>query len=126
MDEDRLSPQLGRLIDEAKGAAKALGVGAPGVEGVALLSDEGEIYTGAALASASCTAAHLAVEAAEEAGVDEILAAAVATPFDATDTTAMSVAAYERLAGLDPELPVVIKQHGRWVMLAVDRLTPSS
>ena len=37
MDEDRLSPDLGRLIDQAKGAARLLGVEHPAIEAVALL-----------------------------------------------------------------------------------------
>ena len=35
-------------------------------------------------------------------------------------------ATYERLVGLDPELPLVLKQHGRWVMLPANKVTPTS
>lgn len=126
MDEDRLSPQLGRLIDEAKRAAIALGVESSGVEGCALLCDEGEICAGAALAPAPQSAAHLALEAARQAGAGEILAAAVAAPYNTADTVTVSLVTYERLAGLDPELPLVLKQHGRWVMLPADKVTPAS
>jgi len=126
VDEDRLSPQLGRLIDEAKSAARALGVDSPSAEGCALLCDEGDIYVGAALAPASESAAHLALEAADRAGAGEILAAAVAAPYDTADTVAVSMVTYERLVGLDPELPLVLKQHGRWVMLPADKATPAS
>ena len=49
MDEDRLSPDLGRLIDQAKDAAALLGLQDPLIETVALLTDGGDIYTGATL-----------------------------------------------------------------------------
>ncbi len=138
MDEDRLSPDLGRLIDQAKAAGRLLGVEDPAIEAVALLSEEGEIFSGATLhygehpdlgAAAAGTlrsAAHLALERAQEAGAGEILAAVVAAPFSLTDTVLPSVSTYERLVGLDPELPLVIKQHGRWVMLAADKVNPAS
>jgi hypothetical protein len=126
VDEDRLSPELGRLIDEAKAAARALGVDSAAAEGVALLSDEGDIYVGAAQAPASPSAAHQALERAQEAGAGEILAAAVAAPYDPADTVVASVASYERLVGLDPDLPLVVKRHGRWVMLPASELTPVS
>ena len=126
MDEDRLSPELGRLIDEAKTAARALGIADAAVEGVALLCDQGDIHTGAAMNSAAESAAHLAVERSEEAGAGEVLAAAIASPYDTRSTVAPSVTAYERLVELDPDLPLVVKRHGRWVMLAASRVTPSS
>ncbi len=127
MDEDRLSPDLGRLIDQAKAVARALGIESPLVEGVALLSDEGNIYGGAVEGpTAPLSAAHLALERAQKKGDSEILAAAVAAPYDPADTVAPSVAAYERLVGLDPDLPLVVKQHGRWVMLAASKVTPAS
>jgi hypothetical protein len=137
MDEDRLSPDIGRLIDEAKSAAELLGLADPATETVALLSEGGDIYTGATLqrgdpvdpsAGPGVTlrsAAHLALERAQQAGAGDILAAAVAAPYSAADTVLPSVATYERLVGLDPELPLVIKQHGRWVMLAVSKVTPA-
>ncbi len=138
MDEDRLSPDLGRLIDQAKAAARLLGVEAPAIEAVALLSEEGEIFCGATLHSGEQpdptagapmnprSAAHLALERAREAGAGEILAAAVAAPYRLADTVSPSAAVYERLVGLDPELPLVLKQHGRWVMIAADKVTPAS
>jgi hypothetical protein len=137
MDEDRLSPDLGRLIDQAKGAAELLGLTDPAIETVALLSDSGDIYTGATLHRGEQvdpsagpgvnprSAAHLALERAQEAGAGEILAAAVAAPYRLADTVLPSAASYERLVALDPELPLVIKQHGRWVMLAANKVTPA-
>ena len=137
MDEDRLSPELGRLIDQAKAAARLLGVEDPAIEAVALLTDEGDIYTGATLgrgtadpaagtALAPQSAAHLALERARAAGADEILAAAVAAPYRTEETVMPSTATYERLVGLDPGLPLVLKQHGRWVMLSADKVSPAS
>jgi hypothetical protein len=138
MDEDRLSPDLGRLIDQAKDAAKLLGLQDPTIETVALLTDGGDIYTGATLhcgelvdpkagsAAPPRSAAHLAVERAQEASAGEILAAAVAAPYSVADTVLPSVGTYERLVGLDPELPLVIKQHGRWVMLPANKVSPAS
>ena len=126
MDEDRLSPDLGRLIDQAKAAARSLGGEDPAIEAVALLTDGGEIYTGATLGAPPLSAAHLALERAREARAGEVLAAAIAAPYDPAETVLPSVATYERLAGLDPELPLVLKQHGRWVMLGADKVTPTS
>lgn len=137
MDEAHLSPDLGRMIDEAKTAARSLGIEDPAVEGVALLVEEGDIYTGAGLmsggravadhmAAPSHSGASLALQRAQEAGAGEILAAAVAAPFDTSETVVPGVESYERLAGLDPELPLVIKQHGRWVMVAVSSVRPAS
>jgi hypothetical protein len=138
MDEDRLSPDLGRLIDQAKGAARLLGIEDAAIEAVALLTDGGDIYTGAALhygapvdptadpGATPRSAAQLALERVQEAGAGEVLAAAIAAPFDPADTVLPSLATYERLVGLDPELPLVFKQHGRWVMLGADKVTPAS
>ena len=126
MDEDRLSPELGRLIDEAKTAARTLDAADPAAEGVALLCDQGDIYTGAAVDPASHSAAHLALEKSAEAGAGEVLAAAIAAPYDTRDSVTPSAAVYERLVELDPDLPLVVKRHGRWVMLPASRVTPSS
>ncbi len=137
MDEDRLSPDLGRLIDQAKAAARLFGLEDPAIEAVALLTDEGDIYTGATLhygasldpaagpGATPRSAAHLALERAQEAGAGEFLAAAVAAPYDPADTVPPSVATYEFLVGLDPELPLVLKKRGRWVMLGADKVTPA-
>jgi hypothetical protein len=136
MDEDRLSPDLGRLIDQAKAAARLFCLEDPTIEAVALLTDGGDIYTGATLNYGASldlaagsdetprSAAHLALERAQEAGAGEFLAAAVAAPYDPADTVPPSVATYERLVGLDPELPLVLKQQGRWVMVGADKVTP--
>jgi len=138
MDEDRLTPALGRLIDQAKGAGRQLGGEDQAIEAVALLTDDGDIYSGATLpcgdqvdpAAASGvpprSAAHLALERARAARAGEVLAAAVAAPYSSAETVLPTVATYERLVGLDPQLPLVIKQHGRWVMLPADKVSPAS
>jgi hypothetical protein len=141
LDEDRLSPELGRLIDEAKAAARLLGVEAPAIEAVALLTESGDIYSGATLhygepvapgptgdgaGATPRSAAHLALERAQEAGAGEILAAAVTAPFSGSETAPPTPQSYERLAAIDPELPLIIKQYGRWVMLPASRVVPAS
>jgi hypothetical protein len=127
MDEDRLSPELGRLIDRAKAAVSALGVDIPDAEGVALLTGGGTVHCGAAAPAcqASVSAAQLALERALSAGDAEVLAAAVAAPFDPADTVMPTPGSYACLADLDPELPLVVKQDGRWVMLAASKVNPS-
>jgi hypothetical protein len=127
MDEDRLSPQLGRLIDEAKAAARLLGATGPEVEGVALLTGEGTVHCGAVTeASAEAgSAAQAALDRARSAGHEEILAAAVAAPFATADTVLPSAESHRCLAGVDPELLLVIKQQGRWVMLPASKVNPA-
>jgi hypothetical protein len=125
MDEDRLSRELGRLIDEAKAAARSLGVDDPAAEGVAVLTEEGTVHCGAGIRGAgSRGAAALALESARAAGHGEILAAAVAVPGDATETVLPSAESYRCLVGLDSELPLVFKQFGRWVVLPVSTVGP--
>lgn len=141
MDEDRLSPELGRLIDEAKAAALLLGADAPNAEGVALLADGRKIHSGGTadspglarvgLAGADperppVSAAELALRCARTAGDEEILAAAVACPGDAAETVPPSAESHRCLMGIDPELPLVFKQQGRWVVLPVLQVHPSS
>jgi hypothetical protein len=130
VDEDRLSPQLGRLIDEAKTAAAALGVATAEAEGVALLTEDGAVHSGAGGRSrgaaaaegnipgrASLSAAGLALQNARATGDREILAAAVAAPCDSSETVLPGMESYKCLVEVDPEMPLVLKQHGRWVVL---------
>jgi hypothetical protein len=127
MDEDRLSPELGRLIDEAKAAARLLGPDTLQAEGVALLTGGGTIHSGAATPGAPpLSAAELAVARAHEAGDEEILAAAVAVPGDAGETVPPSAASHECLLRIDPELPLVVKRQGRWVALPASQVRPCS
>lgn len=127
MDEDQLSPQLGRLIDEAKAVARMLGITTPDAEGVALLTGKGTIHCGARAGATEegGSAAGSALERARAAGDDEILAAAVAAPFHSGETVLPSAESCRCLAGIDPELPLVIKQHGRWIMIPASRVHAS-
>lgn len=128
--EDRLSPDLGRLIDEAKVAARALGREAAEVEGVAVLVENGEIYSGASNdrngEETGAEAAEQALRRAEAAGPAEVLAAAVAAPFDTAETVSPSVGTHGRLSEIDPELPLIFKKHGRWVILPASEISPQS
>jgi hypothetical protein len=127
MDEDRLSPQLGRLIDEAKAEARLLDIASPDAEGVALLTGSGAIHRGAVTGGSAevGSAAGSALARAQAAGDAEIIAAAVAAPFHPGETVLPSAESRRCLAGIDPELPLVIKQHGRWVMLPASKVGPS-
>ncbi len=125
MDEDRLSPQLGRLIDEAKAAARRADAAAPRAEGVALLAEDGSVYTGhpgAGHESPRSSAAEAARASADRAGCKEIVAAAVAVANDPADTVLPSAECRLSLAGINPDLSLVVKQHGRWVLLALSDL----
>ena len=145
MDEDRLSPELGRLIDEAKAVARMAGGDAEKAEGVALLVDGGIVHSGATVYSGGpargagpaltdlpgtdsgkppLSAAELALSRARTAGGAEILAAAVAAPNDPGETVLPSAESYQCLVGIDPELPLVLKQQGRWVVLPVSQVHP--
>jgi hypothetical protein len=113
MDEDLLSPQMGRLIDQAKAAALKIDPAVSGAEGVALLAGDGSVYSGAV---------DTALAAARQAGVAEILAAAVAVAADQDGTNFPSRGCRRSLAAIDPELPVVVKERGRWVLRLLSHL----
>jgi hypothetical protein len=159
MYEDRLSPELGRLIDEAKAAARLLGADTLKAEGVALLTGGGTIHSGATTPGAGAgqgaagahgagaasgtgagpidppgagagrpplSAAELALGRARKAGDDEILAAAVAVPGAPAETVLPSAESHRCLMGIDPELPLVVKRQGRWVVLPASQVRPPS
>ncbi|NLV71172.1 MAG: hypothetical protein GXY46_01005 [Actinobacteria bacterium] len=120
MDEARLTPQMGRLIDSAKAAAARAGCPGSRAEGVALLAGDGAIYDGCAVAdptSEHTSAAEGALEAAQQAGCVDILAAAVAVANDPAGTALPGAASRRVLAGIAGDLPLVVKQRGRWVMM---------
>ena len=128
MDEDRLSPRLGRLIDEAKAAAWRAGPEVARAEGVALLTTADSVHVGYSDGEAgSCpvSAAGMALAAAQEAGGEGILAAAVAVPSDSSGTVPPCQESLRILAGLDPDLQIVFKQRGRWVMLPLSEIAPA-
>jgi hypothetical protein len=125
MDEDRLSPQLGRLIDEAKSAARRAALVGTKAEGVALLAGDGSIYsghTGADPVSPLSSAADVALASARRAGQEEVLAAALAVANDPAETVFPSAESRSCLAGIDLDLPLVIKQQGRWMMRPLSQL----
>ena len=130
MAEDRLSPDLGRLIDRAKVAVGLLGTESVEAEGVALLVESGDIYSGAtddrSGQGGEAGAVRRAQKQAEAAGPSEVLAAAVAAPFDQSETVLPSAESHRLLAEIDPELPLIVKKHGRWVMLPASQVGPGS
>ena len=127
MHEDQLSPQLGRLIDAAKAAAARVGSGVQRAEGVALLTGNETVHTGWAVADPASplpSAADVALASVRRACDDDVLAAAVAVANDLAETTLLSLECYRCLVAIDRELPLVIKQQGRWVVLSLSRLSP--
>jgi hypothetical protein len=124
MDEDRLTPQMGRLIDRAKDAALRVTSPGPRAEGIALLVGDGTVYAGYAgedPALPQASAAENALASAQRAGCGEILAAAVAVANDPAETIFLSGGSRAVLAGIDPDLPLVVKQRGRWVLLLLSQ-----
>jgi len=142
MDEDHLSPELGRLIDAAKAAARAAaagttaagkpaGTGAPvtggteqhgapwptRAEGWALLAADGRIHAGPDAAAVLADV--------QAAGAPQLLAAAFAVAGESADTLLPSGDRRWALAGLDPELPVVVKYLGRWVVVTLAEILPA-
>lgn len=120
MDEDRLTPGLGRLIDAAKSAAGAQRTGGQLVgrsEGWAVLGRDGEAYTGPDLAAAvaAATEARTQPEAAAFAVVGE------------PGETLLPVGSWRTGAeDADPDLPVVVKYLGRWVLVTLGELPEGS
>ncbi len=119
MHEDRLSPPLGRLIDAVRTAlADVPGEGTP-LEAVALLMDDGTILAKASAVdpeTGCCAAAESVLEICGKSTFGGIDAAAVAvgTGADNVVPCARCRAALERV---DADLPLVVKQLGRWVLL---------
>jgi len=124
--EDRLNPRLGRLIDMAKAASLRAGAEASVAEGVALLTESESIYVGHAGGDADrpgASAAEAALAAARQADGEKIVAAAVAVANDRSATVMPSQESRRCLAGLDPDLPLVVKQRGRWVLILLSELS---
>jgi hypothetical protein len=137
VDEDRLSPQLGRLIDAAKAAARAgsadqppgagltggapTGAAAPNgaaarAEGWSVLGIDGDVYAGGRLAAALAAAA---------AGGTAPEAAAFAVVGEQGETLLPAGAWRQGAQGVDPQLPVVVKYLGRWVLVCLEELPAS-
>jgi hypothetical protein len=127
MDEDRLSPELGRLIDAAKAAAAAPGEaraaaaredGVPArSEGWAWLGANKQVYAGHDPAAA--------LAAARMAGGADPLAAAFAVAGEQGDTLLPEDGWQPASTGLDPETPAVVKYLGRWVVVTLAELGPA-
>ena len=117
MDEDRLTPQLGRLIDAAKAAARAAAPGPAGraaqQEGWAVLGQDGKVYAGARLAG-TLGATQRARTSPE--------AAAFAVADAAGDTLLPGEGWRSGVTGADPHLPVVVKYLGRWVVVTLEEI----
>jgi len=109
VDEDRLTPQLGRLIDAAKAAAAT----GPRAEGWAALGHDGKVYARTGLAFTLAEVAACGTEA-------EALAFAVAGQ---TEETVLPAAGWrEGVGDLDPKTPVVLKYLGRWVLVTAGEI----
>jgi hypothetical protein len=135
VDEDLLTPLLGRLIDQAKAAARRAltaqeaaatsGAAASWPEGVAILLGDETIesaYTGADPAQPTASAGGLALAAARAKGKGEVLAAAVSVLPDPGDTVVPTDETRRSLAAANPDLQLIIKRRGRWVMLPLSQL----
>lgn len=124
MHEERLSPQLGRLIDAAKATAARVDPTLPSTEVVGLLTTAGAVYAAAGedRPGHPVSAAEAALALARAAGDSEVSTAAVALANDVSETVSPSPATCRHLAEFDPELPVVVKRLGRWVMVPLSQL----
>ncbi|MCX8032085.1 MAG: GNAT family N-acetyltransferase [Thermoleophilia bacterium] len=128
VDEDRLSPELGRLIDAVKAVVAREQTSPLYGEGVALLGEKGGIgvgYASATSVSPGDSAAWAALVDLWEKGETEVIAAAVASNRPGEDTTQLSPGTMETLSAVSQDLPVVIKRCGRWVGLTVADLACS-
>jgi hypothetical protein len=129
MHEDQLSPELGRLIDAAKTAAALVPASFPRAEAVAVLTGTGAIHVGYVGDDPKVTsrcAAESALASARRAGDSNVRAAAVAVANDPTESVLPSTDSSRALADVDPDLPLVVKQLGRWVRLPLSRLSPQA
>lgn len=123
MDEAQLSPLLGRLIDQAKAAAAQTVAGSGSTEGVALLlADESIVAAHGATGETGMpvSAAERAIAVAREGQVIE--AAAVATTGPSAQTVLPSEESRRALEAVDPDLPLVVKYRGRWVVRSLSDL----
>jgi hypothetical protein len=120
--EDRLTPQLGHLIDVARAAAVSAGAGGGAApegappsraEGWAVLGEDGKAYSGSRLAGA--------LSAARCSGTPPE-AAAFAVAGESGDT--LLPGGHWRLGaeGADPHLPVALKYLGRWVVVTLEEI----
>ena len=116
MGEDRLTPQLGRIIDSAKAAACS----APAAEGAsaqregwAVLGQDGKVYADSSMGGA--------LGVAQRAGTSPE-AAAFALAGVSGDTSLPGAGWRNGVAGVDPHLPVAVKYLGRWVVVTLEEI----
>jgi hypothetical protein len=120
MDEARLTPDLGRLIDAAKTAAMRAewyGSAPARTEGWALLAEDGRVHSGADPASM--------LRMVREDGVvsvGDVMAAAFAVAGRPGDTLLPGSDWESALNVLAPDTPVAVKYLGRWVVVALSEL----
>jgi hypothetical protein len=114
MDEDRLSPLLGRLIDQAKAAAAQAVPGSGPAEGLALLLADETIVSAHSVPGVLQSAAEQAI--AQVWAGQAIEAAAVATISPSLPTLLPSDESRRALEAVNPDLPLVVKYRGRWVV----------
>jgi hypothetical protein len=123
--DDQLSPQLGRLIDAAKNALpdfRACG----SYEAVALLTETGAVFTGRSAAwEEESAAVEAALKGYREADAGDIDAAAFAVNAS-VESVAIPAGCRRVLEGIDPDLPILVKQLGRWVILPLSSLQGSA
>ena len=126
MHEDTLSPEMGRLIDAAKAAAARVAPFTAPAQGVALLTAGGQVRSGYEGDPAATWrgAVESALASLRRAGGGNVVAAAVAVANDIGESPLPSADCARSLAGLDPDMPVVVKKLGRWVALPVSDLVP--
>ena len=118
VDEDRLTPELGRLIDAAKAAAGEVIAAASGEDQAAAPCAEGWAWLGANKAVYAGRDPATALAAARTAGA-EPLAAAFAVVGDPADTLLPHGDWRGAMSDVDPETPIVVKYLGRWVMVTL-------
>ena len=133
MDEDQLSPELGRLIDTVKAAARTAGSAgrvrgrrAPRRRRDYLSRRQRPRARMDDARGAGCSAAQDAVDAWRGAGGEEVLAAALAWADAPAEDALPCSSCRETLAAVDPDLPLVIKRRGRWVVVPLSGLPGSS
>ena len=124
MDEDRLSPAMGRLIDAAKMAASQAAPFSSRAEGVALLTANGAVHSGHGGSPAPVfrCAVDSALASLRRAGGGMVIAAAVAGASESVESMFPCADCSRSLAELDPGMTVVVKKLGRWVALRASEL----
>ncbi len=115
MDEDLLSPLMGRMIDRAKSAARQAAEEGGEADGIALLLADETVVAAGGCRGDLASATERALSETRTRGDQVIKAAAIAT-FGSEQTTALpDAASRQALESVDPGLPMIVKVHGRWV-----------